>query len=79
LSISRKCDSEIVEVHLPRTETRLEHTVFGLQVFDECFLLSRKPRSEHDEQKLYQRRRLSRAASLYQAAPSCSLDLGQVF
>ena len=42
----------------PTTETRLEHPVLGLEVFDEPFLLPGEPRSDHDDQKLHQRRAL---------------------
>ena len=34
--------------------------------------------ASHNDQKLHQRRRLSHAARLYQAAPPCSLELGRV-
>jgi hypothetical protein len=57
------------------TRTRLEHPVLSLKVFDERFLLPGEPRSEHDDQRLHQRLCLSHAASLYQAAPSCPLEL----
>src|SRR5262245_27718498 len=62
----------------PTTEARLEQAVLGFQVFDERFLLSDEPCSEYGDLKLHQRRRLRHAASLYQAAPPCSLDLGRV-
>jgi hypothetical protein len=47
----------------PTTETRLEHPILGLEVFDEPFLLPSEPRSECDDQKLDQRGRLNHGAA----------------
>jgi hypothetical protein len=42
----------VAEDYPPTTETRLEHPILGLKVFDEHFLLPGEPRSECDDQKL---------------------------
>jgi len=52
----------------PTTEAHLEQPVLGFEVFDERFLLSRKPRSEHNTQKLHQRWCLTHAGSPNQVA-----------
>src|SRR5215510_9333682 len=63
----------------PTTETRLEQAILGLEVFDEPFLLPSEPRSECDDQKLDQRRRLNHGASLPELAASWLFDIDPVF
>ena len=75
---SKESAFSVGEDNPPTTETRLQHPVLGLEVFDEAFLLSGEPRSERDDQILHQRRRLEHGASLPQAVASCSLDLDSV-
>src|SRR5215510_6223768 len=76
---SKKSAFSVGEDEPPRTETRLEHPILGLEVFYECILLPGEPRSQHDDQKLRQRGRLNHAASLPYRTPPCSVDLDRIF
>src|SRR5262245_59769102 len=76
---SKKSAFSVGEDEPPTAETRLEHPILGLEVFDECILLPGEPRSQHDDQKLRQRGRLNHAASLPYRTPSCSVDLDRIF
>jgi hypothetical protein len=53
----------VAEDDPPTTKMRLEHTVLGLEAFDERVLLPGEPQ---------------RVASLHQAAASCFLDLDRI-